>query len=278
MRKLKQILLVLGCVSMLAVPALASAASTTQAVTQGYGTDSPLQQGMIVKLKDNDPTKVQPLTTNTIAQMQGVVVAANDATVTLSNDGNTGQVFVASFGHYDVLISNQNGPIKTGDYITISSLAGVGMKVGTSQAVVLGKAAAGFDGTSNVASTASIKQANGGQVSVSIGRIPVDIVVSHNPLQQVVGDGLPGFLRKAGQQIANKPVSSARIYAGLIVLLVTTAIAGGMLYSGVRGGLVAIGRNPLARQSIFSGVAQVVLSGVIVFIVGLFAVYLLLRL
>src|SRR5882757_10049304 len=109
--------------------ASSSSSDSTNQVTQGYGTTQALQNGMIVKLLDNDTTKVEPVTTDTIAKMQGVVVAANDAAFALGNNGNNGQVFVATTGKYEVLVSNQNGPIKSGDYITISALAGIGMKV-----------------------------------------------------------------------------------------------------------------------------------------------------
>lgn len=252
--------------------------STTQAVTQGYGTDTPLQNGMIVKLQDKVATKVEPLTQATAPKMDGVVVAANDAAVTLSNNGNAGQVFVAKFGHFDVLVSNQNGPIKTGDYITISALAGVGMKVDTVQPTVLGRATANFDGTGNVAGTATIKDSTGKDVKLSLGRIPVDISVSFNPLQQSADKNLPGFLKNISSSIAQKPVSTARVYLGLVVLVVSAFVAGGMLYSGVRGGLIAIGRNPLAKKQIIGGIIRVILSGLIVFIMGLFGVYLLLKL
>lgn len=252
--------------------------STSQAVTQGYGTDKPLQNGMIVKLVDKDSTKVEALTMATITKMQGVVVPANDAAVTLSNNGNSGQVFVATFGHFDVLVSNQNGPIKSGDYITISALAGIGMKVDTSQPTVLGKATASFDGTGKVAGTAQLKDSTGRTVNVSLGRIPVDISISHNPLQESADKNLPGFLKQASQYIANKPVSTTRVYIGLIVLFTSALVAGGMLYSGIRGGLIAIGRNPLAKKQIISGIVRVILSGLIVFIIGVFGVYLLLKL
>ncbi|HEX7368514.1 MAG TPA: hypothetical protein VF261_02560 [Candidatus Saccharimonadales bacterium] len=261
------------------VPPSAHADSVAnQAVTQGYGSDSPLQLGMLVRLDTKDPTKVEPLTQDTASQMQGVVVAANSASVTLSDNSNKGQVFVASFGHYDVLVSNQNGPIKPGDYISISSLAGVGMKADASQSVVVGKAAAGFDGTSNVQGTTTVKNSAGQSVTVSFGRIPVNISISHNPLQQDVDNNLPGFLRKASLFIANKPVSSVRVYISLVVLLVTAILAGSLLYGGVRNGLIAIGRNPLAKKSITRNLFQVIFTSLIVFVVGLFAVYLLLRL
>lgn len=252
--------------------------STSQAVTQGYGSDTSLQNGMIVKLKDKDTSKVEPLTLATVTKMQGVVVAAADATVSLANDGNKGQVFVATFGHYDVLVSNQNGPIKAGDYITISALAGVGMKVDTSQPTVLGKATGDFSGSGKVAASAKLKDSTGKEVTVSLARIPVDISISHNPLQQTAADGLPSFLLNASSAVAGKPVSAARVYIALVLLLLSSLVAGGMLYSGVRGGLIAIGRNPMAKKQITGGIIRVVLSGLICFILGVFGVYLLLKL
>ncbi len=252
--------------------------STSQAVTQGYGSNKPLQNGMVVKLVDKDTSKVEPLTDATASKMQGVVVAANDAAVTISNDGNSGQVFVATFGHFDVLVSNQNGPIKSGDYIIISALAGVGMKVDTNQSTVLGKATADFSGTGKVAGTAKLKDSTGKEVTVSLGRIPVDISISHNPLQEKKADGVPDFLSHASEAVAGKPVSAARIYISMVVLLLSTFVAGGILYSGVRGGLIAIGRNPLAKKQIMGGIIRVVLSGLICFVLGVFGVYLLLKL
>jgi uncharacterized BrkB/YihY/UPF0761 family membrane protein len=106
----------------------------------------------------------------------------------------------------------------------------------------------------------------------------VDVAVAVNPSSgRGVGD-FPGFLQIAGTAIANKPVTPARVYVSLAVLLVVAVVAGSMLYSGVRNAIVSIGRNPLAKRSIIRGMLQVVLTSLIVFIIGLFAVYLLLRL
>lgn len=271
--------LLAGLACMVAVPAFTSAdSSVTQSVTQGYGSDTALQNGMIVKLEDQDATKVEPVTVATMTKMQGVVVAASDASVTLSNNDNNHQVYVATFGRYNTLVSNQSGPIKTGDYVTISSLAGVGMKADSSEAIVLGKAAGNFDGTSNVEGTSTLKDISGKQVAVSLGRIPVDIGVAHNPLQQTIDNNLPGFLRRASEIIANKPVSSTRVYLSLAVLLISAVIAGSMLYAGIRNGLIAIGRNPLAKKTITRNIVQVIVTSLIIFIIGLFGVYLLLKL
>lgn len=289
-RRLRSALILFASLAILIVPGFVAAANkpvgkpsgssadANQAVTQGYGTDTPLQLGMIVKLKDKDATKVEAATQNTADKVLGVVVAANAAPVTLSSDDNKGQVFVATFGRYDVLVSNQNGPIKTGDYIALSALSGIGMKVDTVQPVVIGKAAADFGGSNSVAGSASLKDSSGKTINVSIGRIPVNISIGHNPLQQVSARNVPSFLRQVGQNIAGKQVGVTRVYLAVVVLALSAFITGAMLYSGIRGGLIAIGRNPLARREIIRGIVRVILSGLIVFIIGLFGVYLLLKL
>jgi hypothetical protein len=51
-----------------------------------------------------------------------------------------------------------------------------------------------------------------------------------------------------------------------------------MLYSGIRSGMIAVGRNPLSKKSIMRSLIETVIAGLIVFAVGIFAVYLLLKL
>ncbi len=245
------------------------------AVTQGYGSEGFLQRGMIVRLNKADPTKVEALSSADIDHMHGVVVDANDAPVTLSTEDT--RVYVATVGRYDVLVSDQNGPINNGDNVTISSLNGIGMRATSEQRMVIGKAVSSFDGSSRI-STSELQTQDGQQATVNIGRLQVDIAVSTNPLLRTSQGGVPDFLLRAGEQIANKPVNPVKIYVSLAILLISTAIAGSLLYGGVRSSIVAIGRNPLSRRSIGRSLWQVVLTAFIVFIIGLFGVYLLLKL
>lgn len=267
------------CVLFATVPAAiaTAASSSTEAVVQSYATDATIRQGMIVGLKRSDTTKVELVTRDTVDEILGVAVSASDAPLALTGSTTTAQVYVATSGRYNVLVSNQNGAIQTGDYISISSLNGIGMKADNGEAIILGRAAANFSGTSNIVSTATLKGAAGDN-TVAIGSIPVDINVGGNPNLGHGSGNLPGFLQVAGNTIASKPVSAPRVYLSLAVLLVTALISGGLLYSGVRGSIISIGRNPLARKSIIRGLIQVVLTSIIVLILGLFAVYLLLRL
>ena len=266
-----------GLALILFAPSMVLAASSTAGdVAQSYSTDSTVRQGMIVRLNQQDPSKVDPLSSSTIADMFGVAISASAAPLTLSG-ATTNQVYVVTGGQYPVLVSNQNGSIRAGDYISISGLDGIGMKAQGSESTVLGKALSSFNGTSDATSTATVS--HGGTTStVGIGLINVTIAVANNPNQSHSTGGVPGFLSTASTSIANKPVSTPRIYLSVGVLVITAFIACSLLYSGVKNGLVSIGRNPLAKRYIFRSLLQVVLVSIIVFILGLFAVYLLLRL
>ena len=248
---------------------------SAQTVSQGYGVTGVVQKGMIVMLDPKDSRKVQALTNKTDKAMHGVVVSANDTVVSLGGDSSNAQVYVASNGKYDALVSNQNGAIKSGDIISISALDGIGMKADSRQGVILGKALSGFDGTKNVSGNAALATSSG-KKDVAIGFIQIDI---GNPLAvSVSGPPVPAFLRKSGDSIAGKPVSTVRLYVSLAILLITIFMTGSLLYGGVRSSLVSIGRNPLAKKSILRGLIQVVVLGLIVFVIGLIAIYLLLKL
>ena len=247
-----------------------------QAVSEGFNTDQALQPGMIVKLKKGDSTKVEAVSSTESDQMHGVVVGATDATVTLANENQ--KVFVATSGHYNVLVSDQNGKVLTGDYIAVSAISGVGMKAGSREPFVIGRALAGFDGSSNVISTSDLKDTTGTSHKVNIGRVQVDIGVAKNPLLKADQPNLPGFLEKAATSIAGKPVNALRVYIAIVVFAISAVLAGTLLYGGVRSSVISIGRNPLSKKSILRTMIKIIITGMIVFITGVFGVYLILRL
>lgn len=240
-----------------------------QTVAQGFNAESSLERGTIVVLDEEDNEQVVPARIDRVQDLYGVVINPNDASVTLSSEG--ADVFVATTGRYNTLVSTQNGHIRTGDYVTVSSLEGIGMKADDIVPVIIGRALADFDG-SNAASTAQV-----GEINVSIARIPVDIQVGSNPWQRPTEADLPEFLRRAAESIAGQPVAAVRVYIALFIFLVSTFIAGSLMYGGVRSSIISIGRNPLSKKSIIRGMLQVILVGLIIFIIGVFGVYLLLR-
>ncbi|HEX8763072.1 MAG TPA: hypothetical protein VF733_04930 [Candidatus Saccharimonadales bacterium] len=267
-------LLVVGLVLGILASGVPAAA---QKITQGYQAEGPLQKGMIVRLDPKDGSKVQAVQQNDGGDVLGVVVSSAEAGVSLSNTGVAEEIFVANSGQFDVLVSTQNGPINTGDYIALSSLAGVGMKADTKQQYVLGKALDSFDGKSTTEGTTTLKTSNGSQ-QVSLGRIGIEISVAHNPKysKQAIA-GVPNALAKLVQLATDRPVTAFRVYLGAGTALLSIIVAGVILFAGVRTSMTAVGRNPLAKKTIFRSLLQVVLIALIVFVIGGIAVYLLLR-
>jgi len=265
------------------VPAAAKAASNSTNlsgdVTQSYNAGSGVQAGMLVELSAKKSQTVVPLSSGEIKYMLGVVVPTANAPIVLAPATPSGQqVLVATSGRYSLLVTNQNGAIKTGDYLTISSLNGVGMKADANQSEVIGRADGSFDGSSNVLGSVKLKNQSGQAITVNIASLPIDISVTANPLFVVAPAFVPGFLNKAASDVANKTVSTIRIYLAMALLAVMAFIIGSILYGSLRGGMIALGRNPLSKQAITHGLMQVLATVLIIFAVGVFAVYLLLKL
>ncbi|MCA9351126.1 hypothetical protein H6794_00475 [Candidatus Nomurabacteria bacterium] len=278
MKHIKKLLLGLVAVNSLVLGLFSlSYVAHAQSVTRGYSSDMLLQKGMIVKLKDDDPNKVEPVKKEQEEKIHGVVINPTDSAVLLGEEDQ--KVFVASTGPFSVLVSSQNGPIKAGDYVTLSSISGIGMAASDLDKVVIGKAMENFDTNdiTKVRSSATIKDSAGNTTEVKIGTIRVDISVGRNPSQRA-NASLPVVLKGVSETIAGKPVTPARVYVSFFVFVTTSIISGAMLYSAVRSTMVAMGRNPLGKKAIIRSLLQVASVAVLIFIVGLFAVYLLLKL
>lgn len=244
-----------------------------QDVTQGYYTDQPLQNGLVVRIKGGDKAKVEPLTQEQEVDIFGIVISSNESPVNLS-DPDAQQVFVATQGRYDVLVSTQNGQIRAGDSIVISSIEGVAMKADDLHRMLVGKALENFDGESDAESKVKISDGR----TIAVGRIQIDISVKRNP--SFSGDtiaGVPHALSRVAASVTDRPVTAFRIYAGLAVLLTCLVVAGAILYSGIHAGVSSVGRNPLAKGGIVKSLVTMTLTALIVVSIGLFAVYLILK-
>jgi hypothetical protein len=246
---------------------------------QGYATDTPLDNGTIVQLSGTDPTVVKIATQANLADMFGVTVDRSQLLVASSDDALKNEVFVAVSGTYNAIVSNQAGTIAVGDYLTMSSVNGVLMKAGTEEKTVFGRATEAFDGKGVTLGTTTLKDTTGkDNKTVILGSIPVTVDIKHNPNDKTTKVNVPDFLERIGVAIAEKPVSAIRIYLsmGITALSIITAIV--MLSSGVRNSVISIGRNPMSKKSIFRALLQVIVTSLLILVIGLFAVYLLLKL
>lgn len=269
-RLLSKAIALLGLLSL--IVASVAGPLSAQTLNRGYKSDTPLQKGLLVREKEGDSSKVEAVNQSSIDKLKGVVVERNDSPVTIATEEQT--VFVASTGRYEALVSDENGAVKAGDYLSISSLSGVAMKAKADQSKVLGRAVAGFDGSNSIGKTTGQNNK-----SINLGRVQTDIAIADNPLKKEFQQNpIPKFLRNVTSSVAGEPVSSARMWMAATVFLISSFLTGMMLYGAARSSLLAIGRNPLSKTSILRGLIQVVLFAIIVFISGMFGVYLLLKL
>jgi len=263
---------VLGC----AVPALAE--SYGGGSPAGYAADAPIDNGRIVILSGSESNKVAVAGQSSIQNMFGVTVDRELLPMTLTNENVQNEVFVAVSGTYNVLVSTQAGAIMQGDYVTLSSIDGVAMQAGTEEVPVFGRAQANFDGKGVVLGTQVLTDDQGGKKTVTLGSVPVTIDIKNNPNHKSTEANVPEFLQRVGQQIAEKEVSPIRIYLSVAIAAVSLVAAIAVLYAGIRNSVISIGRNPMSKHSIFRALVEVILTSVIILIIGVFAVYLLLKL
>jgi len=254
--------------------------ATGSSSVQSFAAASKLQTGTVVELSSGKKNTVEPATNKNLDQMYGAVVDPHDLSLTISNASLQNETFVTINGTYNVLVNTENGPIKVGDYVTMSALDGVTMKAGTyeDQHTVFGRAISAFDGKTNSIGQVTLKDSSGKTIPVNIGLIPVAINIGRNPNQKSTKTNLPPILQRIGQAIAEKPIGPMRIYLSIAITGLSIMIAIVVLYSGVRNSIISIGRNPLSKKSIFRGLLEIILTAFLILIIGLFAVYLLLKL
>lgn len=272
------VLVAIGMAIAVVLPAYAADAGTG-ASAQGYAADTFIDNGTIVQLTGEKSDRVKIATKNEVQNMFGVTVDRRTLPVAITNDQMENQVFVAVSGTHPVLVSTQGGPIAKGDYLTLSSVNGIAMKAGTEPTTVFGRAGAAFDGKGVTLGTTKLKDVNGNEYqTVALGQIPVTIDIRKNPNDKSTKANLPDFLERIGKAIAEKEVSPIRIYLSIGITIVSLIAAIVVLYAGVRSGVISIGRNPMSKKSIFRAILQTIMTSILILIIGLFAVYLLLRL
>jgi hypothetical protein len=137
-----------------------------------------------------------------------------------------------------------------------------------------------FDGKSNLVGQTTVKNAAKKDIPISLSMVGVEIAVGHNPIEAKKDSVIPGLekIQQAAGTIANKPITPAQLYISMLAMIVTAIVAGSILYAGVRTSMTAIGRNPLAKASVTRNLVSVVVTSVIILIIGVVAVYLILKL
>lgn len=238
--------LILAGVFVVAPPLYAA----SSAVAQGFQADNSrgdIVSAAIVSFK-SDSHSVELATTDTADRIAGIAAQSPLLAIT----GSAQDVQVVLSGSTEVLVSDINGEIHTGDKITISPIAGVGM-VATADGRIVGTAKADFDTTQS--QTKTVTDTHGGQHQVHIGSVPLQVGLAY--YQNQSSSFLPPFLQSLANNIAGKQVSIVRILICLVLFLAALISLSVLVYSSVRSAMISLGRNPLASANIRRSLYQV---------------------
>lgn len=232
-------------------------------IAQGFETDDPgVVSGALVSLKSGTGNTIELSTSENIDRILGVV--GQDSLIELSN--GVGTVQVVTTGEAVALVSDINGDVKTGDKITASPIAGVGMRALTST-MVIGSAQANLSEADT--ETRSVTDRDGAKRSVRIGAIPLHVDKVFYEAQQDENSFVSPALQDFANSVAGRSVSPIRVMvAGFLILFVSVTVVV-LLYSSVRSSIISIGRNPLSESAVRKSLLQV---GLTVFGVMAFAV------
>ena len=192
---------------------------------------------------------------------------------------NTGMPVLRN-GSAEVSVTTINGPIRTGDFITSSSLPGKGQKALTSGYIV-GVALQDFTEEDGEAVDFTAPGEGQQSRSVRIGKINVAIKIEYAELNTArnanrLFDVLNGALFRNVQD-PEKFVNLIRYIAAGLAVLISFLIGFFTLARTIPKGIEALGRNPLARTTIQFGIILNIIFTVGIALVGIVAAIILLR-
>ncbi|HSX35155.1 MAG TPA: hypothetical protein VLF62_05945 [Candidatus Saccharimonadales bacterium] len=245
-------------------------AQGVSSIAQGFQTkDRNVVSGAIVSLKDNSPNNVELATPANVQDLIGI--SGSKSLIELSNGVSTVQIVTS--GTTSTLVSDINGDIKTGDRITASPIAGVGMKA-TSSGIVVGTAQANLADVTTRSQQVTDKK--GKSVAVKIGVVPVQVDKVFYQAPNDETSFLPPVLTDFASSVAGHNVSPVRIVAASLLIALLFIIVTILLYSAVRSSIISIGRNPLSEQAVHKSLLEVGLTVVGVLVFTVIVVYLIL--
>ena len=253
-----------GVLIMIQIMPLPVAAVTS--LSQGYTSVSPLSQGTLVSIKDNQSGSIEAADSSNAKTLLGVVINSNSSLLTLS-DGTNNQVQVATSGIVSTIVSDINGPIHQGDTITSSPISGVGMKT-TSNAKVIGIA----QGDATADQKQSYTDAQGKRQTASFGNVDVLVNVAYF-YKQPEKTLIPSAIQNVANAVAGKSVSSAPIIICGVIFLVTLVIVSSIIYSMIRSSIISVGRNPMSQSAVYRDVIQLSLLVLGILVVAVVSIY-----
>jgi hypothetical protein len=238
-------------------------------VTQGFKATSTIPKGAIVSLKQEGSNEIEKSTIDNDRYMIGVVVEGADSLVDVRPKDS--DISVAVSGEVDILATNLNGDIESGDLLIASTLAGIAVKDEPPAPGVkyIAVAASELSGATTGAKTVSVELTDGGKKDVKVALIKAKILLGSR--QQASKDETA--VESFGRKLTGKAVSAIQLIAATAVFLSVVVLVGVVLYSSIRNSFISLGRNPLSRSSVVASLVKVIVVAVFVLAAGVGVAY-----
>lgn len=266
--------LLVGVITLLLVSPLVHAAETganTAAISQGFSLRGQAIPGTIVSfVDDKEGGVVGVANVDNVEKLVGVI--GSEQLLELSGEGK--QTQVVTNGSVLTLVSDINGEVMLGDKITASPLNGIGMKA-TENVRVVGTAQHDFSQAKQI-SQRQITDVHGGDRTVRIGLIKVQVAVAYYQMPEKKFSILPESIQRLASEVVGRSVDPIRVLVALVLLAAGFGGVAILLYSSVRSSIISIGRNPLAARAVHKSLIEVGLTTFGVLLLTLIAVYLVL--
>lgn len=272
--KIKRITLLLSLFGLSLALLGATTFAITTSISKGYKTkDTGLVTGMAASLSSESTDQerlVEGATTANADRFVGIITTVDDSLVTFS--GGATDVLVSTEGEVSGFVSDLNGEIKTGDFVSLSPLRGILMKSDDNRenrvvAVALQDSADISTDTKEISTSQGSKTYKIGKLKLEISQ---SIVVNATESEKKSG------LVLAGESITGKSVGQAQVLAALVIFAVVLIVEGSIIYGAIHSTVTALGRNPLAKKAVFRQLLQVSWIALVVLVAGFGAIYVIL--
>lgn len=248
-----------------------SAFAANADISRSFKASEPLAEGAIVSANTSKPGYVV-LANETEGQPLGVVTTATNSLIAINQQSDSVQVAVG--GRAVVLVSTLNGDIHSGDLIAPSLINGVGVRATKQSSKVIGVAQQDFNVKSNGVKTQSVRLADNSSTNVAIGSVPMVIAIGASVGTTDAQSGLTGW----ASSLMGHQVSMWQLVLAVAIALVGFMALVVLVYGAITSGISAVGRNPLAKPTIFEALSQVMAMVSLIALSSVSLMYLVLRL
>jgi hypothetical protein len=256
---------------LLVILGLGKVGASSANISHSYRSNVSIPNGSIVSLDPSKTNFVELASTNNGKYLTGVALNTNDSLLAEDSTVNTDQV--ATSGNVNTLVSTINGNINVGDSIAVSPFNGVGME-GNLGSRLIGLAETSFNSKTSGATEQMVKDKQGQSRDIWVGYVRLSIAIG---TESTVGGKQINSLQRAVKDFSGRTVPTLRIVTSMSIALVALIGLVTLIYASIYGSIISIGRNPLAKHSVFRTLGGVIFMTLIVAGIAGAAIFFLLR-